>query len=104
MSECRYRAGIWCLDPLLEGKPPRLLRKPARCPFCGSTENIFFKHFTLFVRDIATEQYRCDLWLKCLDCFMAWVHGIHIPKEVYERAKLKYADWKIFGHIKVNEY
>ena len=89
---------VWDLDKLLHGLPP-LPKFKAKCPFCGY-EQYCIKHYYMFKYD---NQYRVDVWFKCLRCKHVWVCGIPISEELFKKA-LPYTRqgmrrWLEYGHI-----
>ncbi len=91
------------LEPTLSSCLPPTPRFTVRCPVCGST-TVCIKHYLLHSREkLGKRQYRVDVWFKCMNCFAVWVHGIHLPEELYYEIKKRcgeYRDYGDYGHYR----
>jgi hypothetical protein len=71
------------------------------CSVCKSDE-ILLRQWLFHDRSKRTGSkhgYRCDVSFKCTQCSFVWVHGILVPKEMFE----KYRDKRMVTWRKVKE-
>ena len=55
-----------------------------KCPACDSMKALI-RMYRFFMRGgQATTPYRCDVYMKCMDCGAVWTYGIVISKEMFK--------------------
>jgi len=55
-----------------------------KCPACDSRAALI-RMYRFFMRGgPATTPYRCDVYMKCLDCGVIWTYGVVISKEMFK--------------------
>ena len=100
----RYREVLWDLTPVFKHGLPPIPRFKVVCPnpTCRSTY-VCIKHIDVFKKQMKEDEYRLDVWFKCIVCGIVWAHGLHLTKEEYEKIppilKDKVRTWEQYGHI-----
>jgi len=106
----KFRNDEWDLTPLFEyclpPKPKFIVQCPR--PTCRSTY-VCIKHIDLFSKFRKRDEYRVDVWFKCVKCGFVWYHGLHLKPHEYELIMSKFSNllkekssvltWEDYGHI-----